>query len=189
MYSISGILIGKGEHFFVVDTGAIAFQLFAPRGVLEHLPPIGQKVKIFSYLHVREDALQLYGFLSEGERDFFERLNTVSGVGPKSALGIMGVAPVEQLVAAVNEGRTELLTRASGVGRKTAERVILELKGKLTMPRSAETLSLMESDIELEETLMSLGFTRLQAKEVTGKIPASVKGFKERLKEALRKKE
>src|SRR3989344_1004966 len=114
MYSISGILIGKGEHFFVVDTGAIAFQLFAPRGVLEHLPPIGQKVKIFSYLHVREDALQLYGFLSEGERDFFERLNTVSGVGPKSALGIMGVAPVEQLVAAVNEGRTELLTRASG---------------------------------------------------------------------------
>ena len=189
IYSISGALISKREHSFVIDTGAIAFELFAPRGILERLPALGKQVTTFTYFHVREDALELYGFLSEGECDFFERLNSGSGIGPKSALGIMGVAPVEQLVAAVNGGRTELLTRASGIGRKTAERVILELKGKLTAPRSAEALSLMESDVELEETLMSLGFTRVQAKEAIGKVPSSVKGFKERLKEALRRKE
>src|SRR3989344_4423170 len=91
---------------------------------------------------------------------FFEKLITVNGVGPKSALAVMSVASVDQLMAAINEGKPELLTRASGVGRRIAERLILELKGKLPMIQSAEAVEQMQSDLELEDVLVDLGYNK-----------------------------
>ncbi len=185
-HALTGTLSAKRPHFFAVEVGGISFKLMASVHVLSALPGVGERVSVYTYLHVREDALELYGFLSEGELNFFEKLNTISGVGPKSALGIMGVAPVDQLIAAINAGRTELLTRASGIGRKTAERVILELKGKLAPAETKGALSRMESDADLEETLMSLGFSRVQAKEAIQRVDPHHTVFTDRLKEALK---
>ena len=184
--SVSGTLLRKTEHAAVIQVGGVAFRIFVGPRTLSMLPKTGAEARLFTYLHVRENALELYGFLSEAESDLFERLNTVSGVGPKSALGVMGVAPVNQLSAAINEGRAELLTRASGIGRKTAERIILDLKGKLGSFAPAEALGLMESGLELEETLIALGFSKAEAKAAAGSVSPTTKGFAERLKEALR---
>lgn len=185
---VSGVILSKKTNYFVVEVGGgISLRIFASPHTLSALPAQGASVTVHTYLNVREDALELYGFLHESELDLFERLISVSGIGPKSAMGILGVAKADQLVAAINEGRAELITRASGVGRKTAERVILELKGKLASIGTQETLNLMESDVELEETLVSLGYTHAQSKAAIAKLDPKIVGFKERLKEALKR--
>jgi Holliday junction DNA helicase RuvA len=186
IHSLSGTVVTKRESYFTLDVHGVVFKLHAAPGTLATLPDAGSPLTVQTYLYVREDTLELYGFLTETERILFERLNAVSGIGPKSALGVLGVAKPDQLVAAINEGRAELLTRASGIGKKTADRVILELKGKLSVPSAPQTLQLMESDVELEETLVALGYTRVQAKGLVGKVDPKTKGFPERLREALR---
>lgn len=189
LYSISGKLEAKREHYIVVNAGGFSLKVLPTASVLGRLPEFGSEVKIFTHLHFqeREGTFMLFGFSTAAEIDLFERLIGISGVGPKSALSILNVSKTDQLVAAINEGRTELITRASGIGKKTAERIVLELKGKLTLVAQPQTLSLMESDLELEETLVALGYSKVQAKAVVGKLDPKVKGFKERLKEALKK--
>jgi len=187
IYSIAGKLVFKKDNFLVLEVGGLSFKIFSPASVLAALPESGATVKIFTYLYFREDSIELYGFLSEKELELFQALNSISGIGPKSALGILGVTKIEQLVAAINEGKTELLTRASGIGKKTAERIILELKGKLSLIAAPQVISLMESDVELEETLISLGYSRAEAKAAIGKIDPKITSFKDRLKEAFKK--
>ena len=99
----------------------------------------------------------------------------------------MAIASVENLVAAINEGKAELLTRASGIGRKTAERIILELKGKLASVHSSRTVGAMESDLDLEEALVGLGYSRMQSREAIARIGVQVVGLEQRLREALKK--
>ena len=107
IYSISGRLALKESGFAVVETGGLGLKLFASRLTLEGLPAAGTEVKFFCHLHVREDALDLFGFTSEGELQFFEMLISVSGVGPKSALAILDTAPLDELSAAIKEGRPD----------------------------------------------------------------------------------
>lgn len=175
----------------IIETGGIGFKVFVSPKSAQSLPQSGSNIKIFCALYARENSpFELFGFLSEQELYLFEKLNTVSGIGPKTAMAVLGVAPIEQLIAAINAGKVDLLTKASGIGKKTAERAIIDLKGKLEIgdqKASSQSLSLMESDVELEETLMSLGYTRQQAKAAISKIDSRVTGFKERLKEALKK--
>ena len=191
IHSLSGKLIGRRENYILLETGGIGFKVFLSGPAAQSLPENGASIKVFCSLYNREnEPFELFGFLTEQELYLFEKLNTVSGIGPKTAISILGVAPIDQLVAAINSGKTELLTKASGIGKKTAERVVVDLKGKLdsgTKEATAQTLGLMESDVELEETLMSLGYNRQQAKATTAKIDPKISGFKERLKEALKK--
>lgn len=191
LYSLSGKIVGRKDNFGIIEAAGIGFKVFFAAKTAQSLPQNGSDIKIFCSLYARENApFELFGFLSEQELYLFEKLNTVSGIGPKTALSVMGVAPIDQLIAAINAGKTDLLTKASGIGKKTAERVVLDLKGKLdggSKEASAQSLNLMESDVELEETLISLGYTRQQAKATLGKIDPQVKGFKDRLKEALKK--
>lgn len=184
--TLSGILSAKREPFATVDVGGVGFKVALAKNTFAKLPDVGAPVKLFTYLHVREDILALFGFLHENELALFEQLNTISGIGPKSAIGIMGVSMVDQIVAAINEGKTELLTRVSGVGKKTAERVVLELRGKMLMPESAGAVAQMESDADLEEALVSLGYSKQQARAAIAKISPSAVGISARLKEALR---
>ncbi|MEK9186159.1 MAG: Holliday junction branch migration protein RuvA [Patescibacteria group bacterium] len=191
IYSLSGKFIGRKESYAIIEAGGIGFKAFlSPRSV-QSLPQAGTEIKIFCSLYNREnEPFELFGFLNEQELYLFEKLNTVNGIGPKTAMAILGVAQIDQLVAAINNGKTDLLTKASGIGKKTAERVVVDLKGKLdsgSKEASAQALGLMESDLELEETLISLGYTKQQAKAVISKIDPKISGFKERLKEALRK--
>src|SRR3989338_269360 len=168
IYSVSGKLVGRKENFIILEAGGIGFKVFLSSRAAQSLPQIGSNIKVFCSLYNREnEPFELFGFLAEQELYLFEKLNTVSGIGPKTALAILGVAPIDQLIAAINAGKTELLTKASGIGKKTAERLVVDLKGKLengTAEATAQTLQLMESDAELEDTLISLGYTKQQAK-------------------------
>lgn len=191
LHSIAGKLIGRRDNYAIIEAAGIGFKVLLSQRAAQSLPQNGSDIKLFCALYSRESApFELFGFLDENELYMFEKLNTVNGVGPKTALSVLGVAPMDQLIAAINAGKSELLTKASGIGKKTAERVVLDLKGKLdagSKESSAQSLNLMESDVELEETLNSLGYSRAQAKAAIAKIDSSVKGFKERLKEALKK--
>ncbi len=184
--TLSGVLASKRDQSVVIEVGGVGFKVMVAKNVMSKLPAIGEVVKLFTYLHVREDILALFGFLNENELALFEQLNTISGIGPKSALGIMGIASVDQIAAAINEGKTELLTRVSGIGKKTAERVVLELKGKVVMLGSGAYVEQMESDADLEEALVSLGYSKQQARAAIAKIDPKTEGLSARLKDALR---
>ncbi|MEK7520611.1 MAG: Holliday junction branch migration protein RuvA [Patescibacteria group bacterium] len=186
IYSLAGRLSLKRDKFVVVESGGVGLKVAVSSAALNSLPAVGSPVNFFCHLRVKEDALELYGFLSEEELDFFELLNGVSGVGPKSALAVLALDKVENLEAAIAEGKSELLTRVSGIGRKTAERIILDLKDKMTRGRSAELVGKMESDLDLEEALAGLGYRRFAVKEAIKKIPKEISGMESRLREALK---
>jgi len=200
IYSVSGKLVLKSNNFVVIETGGLGLKLLVGERTIKTLPPaasgaggIGgsananneRDVKLFSYLHVRENGMELYGFVREEELVYFEMLISVSGVGPKSALAILDVAPLEELSAAIKEGRPDLLTRASGIGRKTAERVIVELRTKVQSAKSGLVVEKMETDADLIEALSNLGYRREDARVALGKVEAKVHGIEARLKAAL----
>lgn len=186
IYSVEGIVSQKADHFVVVSAGGFGIKLFASAETIKATPPEGNKVKLFSHLYVREDALDLYGFGTAEELRFFELLISVSGVGPKSALSILDVAKLDELSAAIKEGRPDLLTRASGIGRKTAERVIVELKSKVQSAKSGLVVEKMETDADLLEALMSLGYRRDEARVALAKLDPALSGTEDRLKAALK---
>jgi len=184
IYSVSGNILLTGEHFLVVEVGGVGFKVFANAATIGSSPAAGQPVSLFCHLHVQEDALDLYGFLEEGELKFFEQLISVSGVGPKSAISILNIAPLMELLAAVKEGRPDLLSRASGIGRKTAERIIVELKSKVEAKDTGATVKRMESDADLVEALTALGYRREKVKEALNEV--SETDLSARLKAALK---
>lgn len=186
IYSISGKLTGKTDNLAVVEMAGLGLKVFTHRRALDNLPAIGSDVKLFCHLHVREDALELYGFLSEDELNFFELLIGVSSVGPKSALGVLDISELRNLASAIKENRPDLLTRASGIGRKTAERIVLELKSKVQAERAGMVVRKMESDADLVETLFGLGYGRQEAKDALARVDEKVVNLEERLKAALK---
>lgn len=185
IYSVEGKLALKEGGFAVVTTGGIGVKLFASRLTLEGLPAAGADVKFFCHLYVREDALDLFGFSSPDELQFFEMLISVSGVGPRSALAILDTGPLEELSAAIKENRPDLLTRAAGIGRKTAERVIVELKTKVQSARSGAMVDRMQTDSDLAEALTNLGYRRDEARAALAKVGKEVEGTEARLRAAL----
>jgi len=127
IYSVRGRVSDKKDQFAVVALAGIGLKVFCPPRALAGLRT-GEEAEFFCHLHVREDILDLYGFPLEDELRLFEQLISVSGVGPRSALAIMEVSDLDGLTSAIQAGRPDLLTRAAGVGRKTAERIVLELR-------------------------------------------------------------
>lgn len=185
LYSVAGKLALKSDRFVVVAAGGLGIKLFASKQTLTAFPAAGTDVKLFTHLYVREDALDLYGFFSPEELDFFEMLISVSGVGPKSALSILDVAKLDELSAAIKEGRPDLLTRASGIGRKTAERIIVELRTKVQSAKSGLVVEKMEGDTDIVEALAGLGYRREAARAALAKIDPKTHGTEDRLKAAL----
>jgi Holliday junction DNA helicase RuvA len=186
LYSVSGKLALKGENLMVVEAGGLGLKIFASAQTIRRAGRVGADIKLFTHFHVREDAMELYGFLSREELSFFELLISVSGVGPKSALSIIDVANLEELSAAIQEGRPDLLTKASGIGRKTAERIIIELRNKVSSSRSGAMVEKMDTDVDLIEALSNLGYRREEARDALAKVPRETTGVEARLREALR---
>ena len=186
IHGIRGKLVARGDNFLVVETGGIDFKIYVSDRTLGRAGSPGQEARLFTHFHVREDAMELYGFPTDDELAFFELLISVSGVGPRSALSIIDVAPLEELSAAIHEGRPDLLTKASGIGRKTAERIIVELRGKVGSARSGDVVLKMDTDADLVEALSNLGYRREEAREALARVPQDVAGVEARLKEALR---
>jgi Holliday junction DNA helicase RuvA len=186
IYSVSGRLAVKADNFVVIEAGGLGLKLIVSDTTLKGLPAAGAPdVKLFSYLQPRENAMELFGFFTEEELEYFEMLISVSGVGPKSALAILDVARLDELSAAIKEGRPDLLTRASGIGRKTAERIIVELRSKVQSAKSGAVVEKMETDSDLVEALSNLGYRREEARAAVAKVDPKLIGIEARLKAAL----
>jgi len=187
IHSLTGELKQKKGRFLIIGIGGVEFKVMVPITNDAKLPKIGDKVMVYTFLHIREGGADLYGFLSEEELFFFEALVSVSGIGPKSAVSILSVAPVGQLMAAVSRGEAELLQKSSGVGKKTAERIILELRDKVTSDGDERAVEIMEADNDIYDALINLGYSRRDAKNVLSKIDDSLTETGERLRDALKK--
>lgn len=186
IHSLSGKLKAKYQNAALIETGGVGFKVNVPESVLRSLPAIGGDVSVFTYLYLREDHVALYGFLTERDLEVFSMLNSVSGIGPKTALGVLGITSTDKLLAAIQGGHTELLTKVSGIGRKTAERIVLELREKIGDTEGAELVSAMESEADIVGALQNLGYSKQEAQEVTRKVGDKPASVEERLKAALR---
>ncbi len=186
IYSLSGLILRKRQPFAVIGVGGVGYKVSVPARVYEALPEVGVPVFLYCHFVVRDDAQELYGFLREDDLVFFEKLLTVNGVGPKSALAIMGLSEPEELAAAITEGRADVFMRAAGVGKKTAERVVLELRGKLPTIQSEAAVARMEHDMDVEEALVGLGYARHDAKRVVAQVDREITDIEGRLRAALK---
>lgn len=184
---ISGITAFKGDRFAIIETGGVGYKVFITLECLRTLPhEDGEVISLWTHTVVREDALDLYGFTSRSELDLFERLIGISGVGPKSALSIIGMAPVETLRKAIASGDTTYLTKVSGIGRKTAEKIVLELKETLGYRPGAEGDAATAHEIDTLEALEALGYSAREVRDVLAKISPDIRDTNTRLKEALK---
>jgi len=184
---LEGKILDKNEKFFVIDVGGIGYKVFSHSGILAKIPNIGQTVKIWTHLYVREDAMDLYGFLNQEELDFFEMLISISGIGPRSALGILEVAPVSGLKQAIVSEDETFFTKVSGIGRKTAQRLILELKTKLAKTVVLEKGGRFKEMGDAFEALVSLGYKASDVRKILNELPKEIESVEDKVKAALKK--
>jgi Holliday junction DNA helicase RuvA len=186
--NLKGIVELKGLAYAVIDVHGVGYKVFMTSALLDSLA-LGENISIPTYLAVREGALDLYGFRTGDELRFFELLITISGIGPKSALSILNITTLESLRQAVDSEDTTHLTRISGIGRKTAERIVIELRGKLdgfTFEIGTAEASLLKEEVDALEALKSLGYSTKESQEALKSIPKDVAGTSEKLKYALK---
>jgi Holliday junction DNA helicase RuvA len=180
---ITGQIIHKADKFVVVETNGIGYKIFATNELLS-ITKMDEKFSVWTYLAVRENALDLYGFANKKELDFFELLITISGVGPKTALGILNVATVDSLRTAISTNETAHLTKVSGLGKKMADKIVLELKGKLG---DYEEINFgQKEEIDALEALKSLGYSHKESREALQEIDKSHTTTSARVKAALK---
>ncbi len=184
---LTGTIIDIGEKYVVIDVAGVGYKVACATDTIATLSD-GQSASLYTYLAVREDALDLYGFTSMSERAFFEMLISVSGIGPKSALGILSTTNTETLAQAIGTGDTSYLTKVSGIGRKTAEKIVLELRDKMraNVDITKESSSTLRAESDIIEALKALGYSQNEARDVTKEIPATIVGTNARIREALR---
>lgn len=181
---IEGEVSAKRAGFAILSTGGVGYKIASTREALAELKA-GERAALWTHLAVRENSLDLYGFRSEDELHFFELLLTVSSVGPKSALAILDLAPVETLRSAIALGNAQYLTKVSGVGRKTAEKIVLELREKVGAGAGVVDAAL-QGDEDALEAMRALGYTLHEARDALRKVPHEVHGGSERLRAALK---
>lgn len=182
---LEGKVIFKGERFLILDVNAVGYKVFITPETFKNIALDDQKIKLWTHLYVREDILELYGFLEYPELEFFESVIKVSGIGPKTALGVLNVAPLDNLKKAIASGETSYLTEVSGIGKKVAEKIVLELKDKMGF-KEGMTEGMGQEDLDVLDALKSLGYSISEAREVLKLVPSDIKGVQDRLKQTLK---
>lgn len=180
-YCINGEAQEKRKGFFVLLVNGMGYKIYTNSNTLE---VISGKITIYTHVHIREDAFDIFGFLTEETLLLFEMLISVSGVGPKTALGILDLDNVPNLTAIILEKRADILSRASGIGKKTAERIILELHAKMKEFGTAKSVGDHDLRNEVEEVLVNLGYIRAIARKTAQEARGD--SVEERLRSALR---
>ena len=171
--SLTGEITFKGDERLCVTTGGVEWELTASRKALEKLPPVGKVARVYTHLVHRDDAMRLYGFSDQAERALFLDLQKVEGVGPRGALKILSGVDREQFSAALDRDDLDALSAVPGVGKKTAQKIILTLKGKLTPIGDAPSRS---AEDDIAEALVSMGFDRKVAKTAAAAALKSMAG-------------
>ena len=175
----------RGIGSLIIDVGGVGYLVRMRPESARKLRGAEGAVSIFTSLTVREDSLDLYGFEREDELGFFELLLSVSGIGPKSALAILSLGEVATLQSAIGAGDTAYLTKVSGIGKKSAERIVVELRDKLGSGNDSLAHDL-RGDADTLEALQSLGYTLADAREALKQVDKNTLGTNERLREALK---
>lgn len=181
---LRGTVAAVRAGYTILSAGGVGYKVFATRELLLTLTQ-DSETSVWTHLAVRESILDLYGFSNEEELRLFELLLTVSGIGPKSALAILDIASVETLRSAISASNASYLTKVSGIGKKTAEKIVLELRDKVgaSIEGSGATL---HGDEEALEAMRALGYSQAEARDALRKVPQEVERSNERLREALR---
>jgi Holliday junction DNA helicase RuvA len=178
---LSGKIILKRDKFIIVEVSGIGYKVFLSRQSLLTLPEIGENLKLYTYQNVKEEVLDLYGFLNYDNLEFFEALMDIRGVGPKSALDISALGSLDKIKDRILKQDENLFEGIPGIGSKKAMTIILELTGKIN------TLGQKKgSKDEAEDTLTQLGFSKQQARDALSKVSSSIKNPEERIKQALK---
>lgn len=180
---IEGKIEYNTERYAIVNVNGVGYKVFISANTFKNLPKRGEKVKLYTYLYVRENVMELYGFLTKKEIDFFELLISISGIGPKGATNILNVASVETLKKAIANEESSILTKVSGIGKKTAEKIILELKNKIGGEYLDDKFGAGGDAID---ALMSLGYRLHEAREALKKVPENIKDVGDKVKAALK---
>lgn len=183
---LKGKIIHVGERFVVIETGGIGYKVFIPSDSHQNVAKIAGEAELWTYLSVRENALDLYGFQNKTELDFFELLITISGIGPKTALGILSVTTIDNLRQAIGTGETSHLTKISGIGKKVAEKIVLELRDKIDFLESEKNSDNMRDESDALEGLQALGFNEREARETLKKLPKNITKPSDKIKHALK---
>lgn len=195
MYAfIEGRVCDKSGGSLVLQTGGVGYLLTCSQTTLQAAPAVGGTMRCYTYFSVREDAVELFGFATQEEKNLFLRLIGVSGVGPKMALSILGSMPVHDLQVAILMDDVQALCRAPGVGRKTAQRITLELRDKITQAEASLTagnaaapvLTASDSVSEALEALMALGYTAAEARNALSQVKDRNASANELITQALR---
>ena len=195
MYAyVNGIVADKGQNSLVIDVNGVGYLLSVSMNTLQETPPVGEKMKVYTYFSVREDAMELFGFASNEEKNMFTRLLTVSGIGPKMALSILGSMPLRDLTLAIVTGDVTALSRAPGVGKKTAQRLALELKDKVEQsdldytPAGGVPVTPIQEDAAQEAlaALQALGYTPAEATRAIQQVKGQSDSANDLVRLALR---
>jgi len=181
---LTGQITHLGDRFVVLDVGGVGYKVFTTNDNIASLKKDTQ-AKFWTHLVVKEDALDLYGFLTQDELAFFELLITVSGIGPKSALATLSLAGLDTLRQSIASGDSSYLTKVSGIGRKSAEKIVMELKDKVSklgdfLPQK------LDVHTDVLSALEALGYSARDAREAIKKIPANLTDTGEKIKSALK---
>jgi len=177
---LHGNIILKKDKFIIIEVSGVGYKVFVSRQTLLKLPEIGQSVKVFTFQNVKEEALDLYGFLTYDELEFFEVLMDIRGVGPRSALDISQLGSIDKIKERVLQQDEKIFEGIPGIGAKKAGTIILELTGKIKM------LDKKPSADEAENALVQLGFTKQDARQALSMVSEGAKGTEQRVKEALK---
>ena len=194
-YSVTGNFVYYDAQCFAIDCNGVAFKCFATTNTLKNVAKIGEKITLFTYLSVKEDALDLYGFYTQQELECYKILISVSGVGAKMALAVLSEMTPEQLTLSIAAGDAKAITRANGVGNKIAQRIVLELKDKLAKGldlqaagsdiAAATTAAASGNSSEAVSALTMLGYSQSEAAVAVGKLNPDL-SVEEMIKQALK---
>ncbi len=180
---LQGKIILKKDKFIILEVNNIGYKVFVSRATLYKLPEIGENLKFFCFQNVKEEALDLYGFFTYDELDFFEILTVIRGVGPKAALEISALGSLDKIKDRILMQDEKIFEGIPGIGAKKAMTIILELTGKIKMLSGSKSKGPTD---EAEDALSQLGFSRQQAKDALRQIPANIKKTEERVRQALK---
>ncbi len=184
---LRGNTIYKNNSYLILDVAGVGYGIFLSEKLLSEVK-INSEEAFYIYQHVREDALDLYGFKNAEDLELFGMLLSVSGVGPKSALGVLSVATSQEVIQSIARGDSLLLTKVSGIGKKTAERLVLELKSKIVKlgGESLGDFNPSSSGGDEIDALIALGYSLLEAREALRSVSPSIIDSGTRIKEALK---
>jgi Holliday junction DNA helicase RuvA len=184
--SVRGPVIARGKDYLVIEAGGIGYKVFVTEPAAL-AADINEQLILHTYLQVREDALNLFGFADVEELTMFELLLSVNGVGPKVALSTLSVLSPDMLRMAVSAEEPAMIARVPGVGKRTAEKIVLELRDKVKHVSGVQSLTLVSGDVDSEvvDALISLGYSVVEAQRAVQKLPKDAVGVEERLRLAL----